>query len=553
MDRTSVRPRPAAYVKAPEGRYALAAERDAGAPFNPLRCARAVTLTATGADGAPFDALAFLVGDQLLLGRADGAGAEPTCAVALGGARGAVPTALAAPPPGRDVHGAGPLLLVGMSNGDALLLSLASHLGGAPSGRPALLGTFSPAGEAVAGPDARVAAVAWTPLSGGHGFVSAQASGAISVHRAAAAVAGVAEAPAATSGSGRFSLGLGGASLSGASASSSAGAAGASYKPTATMSCPAGVSDLSYSPDGRLLAAACRDGALRVHDAATGAVVGGARSYYGALLCCAFSHDGRYVALGGEDDLVALYGVRERGIVAYGEAHGSFVQRIAFDPWMCAALEGAAGGGGGGGEAVYRLASVGQDQALALWDFAVDEEAASAAEPAAAGPLRRNGSASWPLAAAGGAEAGGSRWGVEAVNAHRRTGSGGVGEPLHRRIHSVGSSLSRLADEASSGAAPGAASNASGSGGALFGLGGSGGGGGSKGRSAGGAAANGGGPGGDAVLAPSAQRADMVFVPPVVAAVRVGAEPMSDVLFTATHMLTVDCTGAVRAWKRPIS
>jgi len=305
MERASVRPRPAAHIVAPEGRHTLAAERAASVPFHHLRCSRAVTLPATGSDGAPYDALAFLVGDQLLLGRADDAGAEPTRAVPLGGARGALPTVLAAPPLGRDVHGAGPLLLVGLSTGDAILLSLAAHLG-TPSGRPALLGTFGPAGEAVAGPDARVAAIAWAPLTGGGGghlFVSAQAGGAISVHRAGAALAGAAEPPPAA---GRFSLGLGGASLTGSSASSAAGAAGAGFKPVATMACPAGVNDACFSPDGRLLAVACRDGALRLYDAANGAVVGGARSYYGALTCCAFSHDGRYVAMGGQDDLVAL-------------------------------------------------------------------------------------------------------------------------------------------------------------------------------------------------------------------------------------------------------
>lgn len=33
------------------------------------------------------------------------------------------------------------------------------------------------------------------------------------------------------------------------------------------------------------------------------------QSYYGGLHCCAWSPDGRYVAAGGEDDLVAIYGL----------------------------------------------------------------------------------------------------------------------------------------------------------------------------------------------------------------------------------------------------
>jgi len=33
------------------------------------------------------------------------------------------------------------------------------------------------------------------------------------------------------------------------------------------------------------------------------------QSYYGGLHCCAWSPDGRYVAAGGEDDMLALYGL----------------------------------------------------------------------------------------------------------------------------------------------------------------------------------------------------------------------------------------------------
>ena len=57
------------------------------------------------------------------------------------------------------------------------------------------------------------------------------------------------------------------------------------------------------------------------------------QSHYGGLLCCAWSPDGRHLAAGGEDDLVALYSVADREPVAWGEAHGSWVSAVAFDPW----------------------------------------------------------------------------------------------------------------------------------------------------------------------------------------------------------------------------
>jgi hypothetical protein len=55
------------------------------------------------------------------------------------------------------------------------------------------------------------------------------------------------------------------------------------------------------------------------------------QSYYGGLLCAAWSPDGAYVATGGEDDLVCLYGLAERAVVAVGEGHTSWVAAVAFD------------------------------------------------------------------------------------------------------------------------------------------------------------------------------------------------------------------------------
>lgn len=122
----------------------------------------------------------------------------------------------------------------------------------------------------------------------------------------------------------------------------------------------------------------------------------------------------RYVAAGGEDDLVAVYSVADRCLVAHCEGHNSWVSRVVFDPWLdptcctsahtsfsgaappAAAAAAAAGGSGtptgGSGSAlgsaggiaktsygsslpgagtIYRLASVGQDATLCLWDVQI--------------------------------------------------------------------------------------------------------------------------------------------------------------------------------------
>ena len=55
------------------------------------------------------------------------------------------------------------------------------------------------------------------------------------------------------------------------------------------------------------------------------------QSYYGGLLCLAWSQDGRYIATGGEDDLISLYGLIEQAVVAWGEGHMSWVAAVAFD------------------------------------------------------------------------------------------------------------------------------------------------------------------------------------------------------------------------------
>jgi WD40 repeat protein len=195
--------------------------------------------------------------------------------------------------------------------------------------------------------------------------------------------------------------------------------------------------DAAFNPDGNRLAVACRDGSVQLLDWPSGQCIAGYRvrggrgrhgeaagralachaaaelgallpspralspspppphppqSYYGAALCCCWSPDGRFVASGGEDDLVAVYSVPDKQVVAFGEGHSSFVSRVAFDPWSCSDSGGAGSGNGGGGEQggggagggngagiterTYRLGSAGHDTALCLWDLVIEEDPA---------------------------------------------------------------------------------------------------------------------------------------------------------------------------------
>lgn len=81
-------------------------------------------------------------------------------------------------------------------------------------------------------------------------------------------------------------------------------------------------------------------------------------SYYGGFLCVCWSPDGKYVLTGGQDDLVSIWSLAERRLVARCPGHHSWVTSVAFDPWIC-------------DDRNYRFGSVGEDRRLLLWDFNV--------------------------------------------------------------------------------------------------------------------------------------------------------------------------------------
>ena len=71
-----------------------------------------------------------------------------------------------------------------------------------------------------------------------------------------------------------------------------------------------------------------------------------------------WSPDGQYILTGGQDDLVTIWSLSERRIVARCPGHHSWVTAVAFDPWRCDGRN-------------YRFGSVGEDCRLLLWDFNV--------------------------------------------------------------------------------------------------------------------------------------------------------------------------------------
>lgn len=118
------------------------------------------------------------------------------------------------------------------------------------------------------------------------------------------------------------------------------------------------INQMAFSPDGSTLAVVCEDGTLTLLDHVAEKVLDVYRSYYGAMLCVTWSPDGRYVLTGGQDDLVSIWSLAERSLVARCVGHESWVMDVKFDPWRC-------------DERNYRFGSVGEDCRLLLWDFSV--------------------------------------------------------------------------------------------------------------------------------------------------------------------------------------
>ncbi|XP_031619452.1 WD repeat-containing protein 20, partial [Contarinia nasturtii] len=162
------------------------------------------------------------------------------------------------------------------------------------------------------------------------------------------------------------------------------------------------INEFCFSPCGTMLAIVSQDGFLRVFYYDTMELLGIARSYFGGFLCVCWSPDSKYVVVGGEDDLVTVWSVNERRVVARGQGHRSWVSVVAFDPYTSYSHsdsselsddDNTANCSSNGKvqknndnitddipcisrnmirRTSYRLGSVGQDTQLCLWDITED-------------------------------------------------------------------------------------------------------------------------------------------------------------------------------------
>ncbi|UJR09690.1 hypothetical protein I4U23_013922 [Adineta vaga] len=164
------------------------------------------------------------------------------------------------------------------------------------------------------------------------------------------------------------------------------------------------INEFSFSPDNIFLAIVSQDGFLRIFNYEKMELIAYMKSYFGGLLCICWSPDGKYIATGGEDDFITLFTFDPdehiSRVVCRGYGHTSWISAISFDPYMNAKsyyssfVQTSSSSFDHDNDDLkksipcsrsnsscfdttipslfYRIASVGQDNRLCLWDITED-------------------------------------------------------------------------------------------------------------------------------------------------------------------------------------
>jgi WD40 repeat protein len=99
---------------------------------------------------------------------------------------------------------------------------------------------------------------------------------------------------------------------------------------------------LAFSPDGRLIATACADGGVRLHEAATGKLVRTLEKSEGPVRAVAFSPDGKTLVSGGADSLIRVWETDTGKPMQKLTGHTADVVALAFSPdgrWFASGSE----------------------------------------------------------------------------------------------------------------------------------------------------------------------------------------------------------------------
>jgi WD40 repeat protein len=113
--------------------------------------------------------------------------------------------------------------------------------------------------------------------------------------------------------------------------------------------------DFEFSTDGSLAATVHRDGRVFILHMESNDRIASFKSYFGGLFSISWSPDDKFIVVGGEDDLISIWNVQEKSLVARGYGHRSWVSRVSFHPIVA--------------NKEYRLMSVGHDGRVAVWRF----------------------------------------------------------------------------------------------------------------------------------------------------------------------------------------
>ncbi|PIL29749.1 hypothetical protein GSI_08188 [Ganoderma sinense ZZ0214-1] len=93
---------------------------------------------------------------------------------------------------------------------------------------------------------------------------------------------------------------------------------------------PGGTNEVAFSPDGRLLLAAMKDGTVRVWDTRTGAQVFRLKGHEREVHTACFSPCGRYIASASWDYTVRVWRTRDRACVSAFQPRNARVSHLAF-------------------------------------------------------------------------------------------------------------------------------------------------------------------------------------------------------------------------------